>query len=95
LAHLKQSETPAKDWKQRARDNSRRLTSGSAMDLVEVIGSLTELSETKQLSFRESGMLNKARRLLVTEISEVLKETRAAADNQVGEALKGLRLAKI
>ena len=67
----------------------------ASMDLVEVIGSLTELSETKQLSFRESGMLNKARRLLVTEISEVLKETRAAADNQVGEALKGLRLAKI
>lgn len=89
LARLKESITPVRDWKERARDNTRRLSSGSAFDLVEVVGSLTELRETKELSVRERWMLDKARRLLVTEISEVLKETRRAADDQVGEALKG------
>lgn len=88
LARLTQSATSAKDWKQRARDNLRRLASGLAIDLVEVVESLTELSEKKELSFRETWMLNKARRLLVSEISEVMRETRTAVDEQVSEALK-------
>jgi len=88
LSLLKKPAGPAKDWKQRASDNFKLLNSGSAFDLAEVVKSLTRLSETKMLSFRESQMLEKARRLLICEISEVMGETRSAAEEQVDKALK-------
>jgi RNA polymerase-interacting CarD/CdnL/TRCF family regulator len=77
----------AKDWKQRARDNMRLLASGSAFDLAEVVESLTELNERKSLSFRESWMLERAKRLLVCEISEVMGETKLSAEEQINRAL--------
>jgi len=76
------------DWKQRAGDNFKLLTSGSAFDLAVVIKSLTKLGEKKALSFRESRTLEKARKLLIGEISEVLEETKSAAEEQIDQALK-------
>ena len=76
-----------KDWKQRADHNFKLLTSGSAFDLAEVVKSLTKLGEKKALSFRESRTLEKAKKLLVGEISEVLGETKSAAEKQIDEAL--------
>lgn len=76
-----------RDWKQRAQGNLKLLTSGSAFDLAEVVESLTELNESKSLSFRESWMLEKAKRLLVSEVSEVMGETKTAAEEQVDQAL--------
>jgi RNA polymerase-interacting CarD/CdnL/TRCF family regulator len=78
----------AKDWKQRAQDNLKLLTSGSAFDLAEVVETLTVLNEKKPLSFRENWMLERAKRLLVCEISEVLGETKIAAEEQINQALK-------
>jgi RNA polymerase-interacting CarD/CdnL/TRCF family regulator len=49
----------AKDWKQRANDILRLFTSGSAFDLAEIVGSLTELNKTKTLSLRESWTLER------------------------------------
>jgi CarD family transcriptional regulator, regulator of rRNA transcription len=77
-----------KDWQRRANDNFKLLTSGSAFDLAEVVKSLTRLSEKKALSFRESQTLEKARKLLICEISEVMGETKSAAEKQIDEALK-------
>jgi RNA polymerase-interacting CarD/CdnL/TRCF family regulator len=88
LGLLKKPARPAKDWKQRANDNLKLLASGSAFDLAEIVKSLTRLNETKTLSFRESQMLEKARRLLIGEISEVMGESRNAAEEQVDRALK-------
>jgi RNA polymerase-interacting CarD/CdnL/TRCF family regulator len=88
LSLLKKPAGAAKDWKQRANDNFKLLSSGSAFDLAEVVKSLTKLSETKLLSFRESQMLEKARRLLICEIAEVMGETKSAAEEQVDKALK-------
>ena len=42
----------------------------------------------KALSFREGRTLEKARKLLIGEISEVLGETKSAAEEQIDEALK-------
>src|SRR5215468_10182583 len=78
----------AKDWKQRADDNFKLLTSGSAFDLAEIVKSLTRLGEKKALSFRESQTLEKARKLLIGEISEVMEETKSAVEEQIDEALK-------
>jgi CarD family transcriptional regulator len=77
-----------KGWKQRADDNSKLLTSGSAFDLAEIVGSLTELRETKELSIRENWILDKARKLLVCEIAEVMGETESAAGERVDQALR-------
>jgi CarD family transcriptional regulator len=88
LGLLKEPPGADKDWQQRANDNFKLLSSGSAFDLAEVVKSLTRLSEKKTLSFRESRTLEKARKLLIGEISEVLGETRSAAEKHVDEALK-------
>jgi len=88
LSRLKKAAGTAKNWKQRAIDNSRLFTSGSAFDLAEVVESLTGLSETKALLPRDSRMLERARKLLVSEISEVMGETKGAAEKRVDRALK-------
>ncbi|MGH9799851.1 MAG: hypothetical protein ACRD82_05755, partial [Blastocatellia bacterium] len=84
---LKQTAIPTKDWKQRATDNNNRLTSGSAFDLAEIVESLSELKKTKSLSFRENWTLERAKKLLVCEISEVTGETKRAAEKKVDQAL--------
>ena len=88
LSRLQQPTVATKDWKQRAGENSKRLASGSAFDLVEIIKSLTALSAKKELSFTESRTLEKARRLMIGEIAEVLSATRSAAEELIDHAIK-------
>lgn len=95
LGQLIKTASAAKDWKQRANDILKLFTSGSAFDLAEIVGSLTELGEKKALSLRESWTLMRARRLLVCEISEVMKETKTAAEEQVDQALKARKIAGV
>jgi len=87
MAHLKKRAKPADNWKQRAKDNLKLFNSGSPFDLAEVVASLTELKDNRSLSLGESGTLDRARRLLVCEISEVTGETKATAEEQVDQAL--------
>jgi CarD family transcriptional regulator len=82
----KPAATPT-NWKQRAIDNFKLLTSGSAFDLAEVVESLTELNEARVLSPRDRETLDRARRILICEISEVTGETRTVAEEQVDQAL--------
>jgi CarD family transcriptional regulator len=77
-----------KNWKQRADDNFKLLASGSAFDLAEIVKSLTKLGEKRSLSFQESRTLEKARKLLIGEISEVMGQTKSAAEEQINNALK-------
>ena len=95
LGHLMKTTRVAKDWKQRANDILRLFTSGSAFDLAEIVGSLTELSKTKALSPRESSALVRARKFLVCEISEVMGETSGAAEEQVDQALRARKIAVV
>ena len=85
---LKEPSGADKDWRQRAADNFKLLTSGSTFDLAEVVKSLTKLGRKRELSFHESQTLEKARKLLIGEISEVMGETKSAAEEQIDEALK-------
>jgi CarD family transcriptional regulator len=95
LGQLRETSEMAKDWKQRAEDILRLFTSGSAFDLVEIVGSLTELSKTKTLSLRESWTLARARKLLICEISEVMGETKSAAEEQVDHVLRTRKIAVV
>jgi CarD family transcriptional regulator len=88
LGHLKKAAAAATNWKQRTMDNIRLLASGSAFDLAKVIESLTTLNAMKTLSPRDRQTLDRARRILICEISEVMGETRIAAEEQVDKALE-------
>ena len=87
LDQLKRPSRAAVDRKQRVRDNLKLLASGSAFDLAEIVESLTELVETKELSLGERATLERAKRLLVCEISEVTGQTKEEAEEQVDRAL--------
>ncbi len=77
----------AKNWRQRILDHSELFASGSAFDLAEIVESLTDLSGTKSLSTRDKWTLERARKLLVCEISEVMGVAKSAAEEQVDKAL--------
>jgi len=59
----------AQDWKDRFRENSERMRTGSLTDVAMVLKSLLILGQEKSLSFREKKMLERARYLLVSEIA--------------------------
>jgi len=88
---LKKAATPATNWKQRAIEHAKLLTSGSPFDLAAVVESLTELNDTKALSPRERETLDRAKKFLICEISEVTGETRSAAEEYIDQALKARR----
>ena len=76
------------NWKQRAIDNTKLLASGSAFDLATIVGSLSELNDLKALSPRDREVLDKARKILICEISEVLGQSKVATEGQVNDSLK-------
>jgi len=78
----------ADNWKERNNDNVRLLKSGSAFDLAMLVKSLTQLSDSKSLSFGEMKMLEKARSLLAREICEVTGQTESQVEEQIDAALK-------
>ena len=59
----------ATDWKDRFKENSDRMRTGSLSDVAAVLKSLLILAQAKSLSFREKKMLERARYLLVSEIA--------------------------
>jgi len=76
------------NWKGRFKDNSDRMRTGSIYDVVEVLKSLTFLSKSKNLSFREKRMLDRAKFLVISEISEVAHEKTEAIEQKVDLALE-------
>jgi CarD family transcriptional regulator len=76
------------NWKGRFKDNSDRMRTGSIYDVVEVLKSLTFLAKSKSLSFREKRMLDRAKFLVVSEISEVLGEDTPTVEDKVEKALE-------
>jgi CarD family transcriptional regulator len=87
LGHLTKAAGTADNWKQRTMDNLKLFASGSAFDLAEIVESLTELSKKKSLLPRDGLILERARKLLVSEISEVMGEPKSAAEEQINKAL--------
>lgn len=57
------------DWKDRFKENSDRMRTGSLLEVAGVLKSLLLLNRTKPLSFREKKMLERARYLLVSELA--------------------------
>ena len=76
------------NWKGRFKDNSDRMRTGSIYDVVEVLKSLTFLARSKNLSFREKRMLDRAKFLVISEISEVSREGSNSIEEKVDRALE-------
>jgi CarD family transcriptional regulator len=57
------------DWKDRFKENSERMRTGSLLEVAGVLKNLIALHAAKPLSFREKKMLERARYLLVSELA--------------------------
>lgn len=57
------------DWKDRFKENSERMRTGSLLEVAGVLKNLIALHQAKPLSFREKKMLERARYLLVSELA--------------------------
>ncbi|MBI5282024.1 MAG: CarD family transcriptional regulator [Candidatus Solibacter usitatus] len=57
------------DWKDRFKENSAKMQSGSLLEVAEVLKCLARLQSLKPLSFREKKMLDRARIMLVAELA--------------------------
>ena len=62
------SEMPT-DWKSRSKEFIDKVRSGDLFEVADVLKKLTYLSRLKKLSFREQTLLDKARFLVVSELS--------------------------
>jgi len=71
------------DWKDRFKENSDRMRTGSLLEVAGVLKNLIALHQAKPLSFREKKMLERARYLLVSELAMA----RNCEENKVEELL--------
>ena len=94
LGHLKSgTETtrdpgPAKNWRQRELDDLKLFSSGSIFELANTVEVLTHLSTTKNLAGRDRETLQRARKLLICEISEVMGESKTTAEARIDHELE-------
>jgi CarD family transcriptional regulator len=76
------------NWKGRFKDNSDKMRTGSIYDMADVLKSLTFLAQSKSLSFREKRMLDRAKALIISEVSEVMREKSPEVETRVDQALE-------
>jgi CarD family transcriptional regulator len=83
------------NWKGRFKDNSDKMRTGSIYDMADVLKSLTFLSKSKSLSFREKRMLDRAKALIISEVSEVMREKAPEVEVKVDRALEKCFMTKV
>lgn len=80
------------DWKTRSRHFTEQLQSGDVFEAADVLKKLTFLSHEKKLSFREQTLLEKAKFLIVSEITNAQRadesKLRAEIETLVESACK-------
>ncbi len=75
------------DWKARFKENMEKMQSGDLLKAAEVFKALLQLHVDKPLSFREKKMLDRARHMLVSEISIARKTSEVHACAMLQRAL--------
>lgn len=78
---------PPIDWKDRYKDFSEKMKTGDIFHVAEVLKNLTYISLSKPLSFREKRMLERARYLVISELSTVCRKNECQVEPLVDEAL--------
>ena len=79
--------SPPADWKDRYKEFLEKMRTGDIFTVAEVLKTLTYLSMRKPLSFREKRMLERARFLVISELSLVCRKPEPAVEGMVDEAL--------
>jgi CarD family transcriptional regulator len=80
------------DWKYRFKENSERMRTVSLLDVAAVLKSLLVLNQTKPLSFREKKMLERARYLLISELSLAKNQDEEQVEQLLNKALSKSKL---
>ena len=80
------------DWKYRFKENSEKMRTGSLLEVAGVLKSLLMLAQSKPLSFREKKMLERARYLLVSELSMAKNWEEVAVEELLTKALSKSKL---
>lgn len=80
------------DWKDRFKENSDKMRTGSLLEVAVVLKSLLVLARSKPLSFREKKMLDRARYLLVTELAMARNAEEAEIEDLLNRALSKSKL---
>jgi CarD family transcriptional regulator len=83
-----QYRVPPMDWKNRFKENTDKMQSGSLFQVAEVLKSLLLLQLEKPLSFREKKMLDRARHMLVTELSIARRLSESESSGTLDKALR-------
>lgn len=76
------------DWKMRSREFAQKLHSGDVFAAADVLKKLTFLSHAKKLSFREQTMLEKARFLIISEITNADKRANGHMEDEVAKRVE-------
>ncbi len=88
LERLRDSEVCLpQDWKGRYQDNQAKMRSGDIEQVAEVLKNLSHLNSIKTLSYRERKMLDRARSLVVSELSEASRKSLDTMEELVDEAM--------
>lgn len=74
-------------WNRRFRTLNDKLNTGNLGEIAEVLRDLSCLSSDKDLSFGERKMLERARAMLVSEISVAKEEERSVIENELNHIL--------
>ena len=82
----------AADWKERFKENSDKMRTGSLLEVAAVLKGLLLLNQTKPLSFREKKMLERARYLLVSELAMAKNLEESAVEQLLSKALAKCKL---
>ena len=80
------------DWKDRFKENSDKMRTGSLLEVAVVLKSLLFLAKSKPLSFREKKMLERARYLLVTELAMARNLDEVEIEDMLNKALAKSKL---
>ena len=75
------------DWKDRFKENSEKMRVGGLLAVSEVFKTLLIIKKDKSLSFREKKMLDRARQLLITEVSIAKDVQESCAADTLDRAL--------
>lgn len=71
------------DWKTRSREFMEKIRSGDVFEAADVLKKLTFLSHEKKLSFREQTLLEKAKFLIVSEISNAYAKNSPPMESEI------------
>ena len=83
---------PHTDWKDRFKENSEKMRTGSLLQVAQVLKGLLLLHRAKPLSFREKKMLDRAVVLLVNELASSRCMDPAEATGLVRQSLAAAQL---